>query len=257
MIIEGYLFTHFQIFFMKHFSHSSIICGIGYLLVFILCVNCKKDYSSTDPSQLSHESITQQGSGNTAATGSILSQTRTANYFHNTYGNGTNLTDYVQWGAQYVAGDDNSYAYTAKINKLQRVYLILQDFRFEIPSNVIIESISVKIRRFKSGQGQVKDCFVHLRTTNLAGGLRDYGPEMANTISLWPTIETEASYSQTGTGNNGIVNSETHTIGPYQWTPALINHSSFGLYLLTDFPKKGFYYAYFDKVEITVEYSLP
>ena len=105
-----------------------IIRGIGYLLVFILCVNCKKDYSSTDPSQLSSESISQTDGGNTVATGSMQSQTRIANYFFNTLGNGTNLTNYVQWGAQYVAGDDNSYAYTGRINKLQRVYLILQDF---------------------------------------------------------------------------------------------------------------------------------
>ena len=185
------------------------------------------------------------------------SQTRTANYFHNNYANGTNITNYVQWGAQYVADDDNSYAYTGKINKIQRVYLILQDFRFEIPSDAIIQSITVKVRRFKSGKGQVKDCFVRLRTTRQAGGSLDYGPEMANTTTLWPAIETEASYNQTGTGNNGIVNPELNTTGPYQWTPALINHSLFGLYLATDFPKQGFYYAYFDKAEITVVYSSP
>ena len=36
---------------MKPFSHLSIIRGIGYLLVFTLCVNCKKDRISTNPLQ--------------------------------------------------------------------------------------------------------------------------------------------------------------------------------------------------------------
>ena len=52
---------------MKLFSNLSIIRGIGYLLVFTLCVNCKKDYNSTDPSLLSHESITQSDGGNLVA----------------------------------------------------------------------------------------------------------------------------------------------------------------------------------------------
>jgi len=242
---------------MKLLSNLSIIRGIGYLLVFTLCVNCKKDFNSTDPSQISPGSVSQEDGGNLAATGSILSQTRTANYFLNTLGNGTNLSNYVQWGAQYVAEDDNSYAYTGRINKLQRVYLILKDFDFTIPSDAVIENISVRVKRFKSGTGQVKDCFVHLLTGTPGLGSH-YGVEMANRIGQWPEVETEITYSQSGSGNNGILNSETQTTGPYQWTPALINHSLFGLYLLTDFPKKGgFYYVYFDKVEITVEYSIP
>ena len=242
---------------MKLLSNLSIIRGIGYLLVFILCVNCKKDYSSTDPSQLSPKSITQSDGGNLAATGPIQSQTRTANLFFNTLANGIDLTNYVQWGAQYVAEDDNSYAYTGRINKLQRVYLILKVFDFTIPSDAVIENISVRVKRFKSGTGQVKDCFVHLLTGTPGMGSH-YGVEMANRIDQWPEVETEITYSQSGSGNNGILNLETQTTGPYQWTPALINHSLFGLYLLTDFPKKGgFYYAYFDKVEITVEFSIP
>ena len=64
--------------FMKLLSHLSIIRGIGYLLVFILCVNCKKDFNSTDPSQLSPGSITQPDGGNIVASASIMSQTRTA-----------------------------------------------------------------------------------------------------------------------------------------------------------------------------------
>jgi hypothetical protein len=183
---------------------------------------------------------------------SQTSQTRTANYWYNI---GTDR--YVQWGAQYVADDDNSYAYTTRINKLERIYLIVQDFGFTIPADAVIENITARVRRFKSGLGQVKDCFVHLLTANNFDGWSPFGVEMAHVSDPWPQVETVAIYSQGGSGTDGIANLETHTTQPYQWTPALINNSAFGLYLLTNFPDKGFYYAYFDKVEITVEYSLP
>ena len=75
--------VHCKKIFMKLFSHLSIIRGIGYLLVFILCVNCKKDYNSTNPSQVSPESISRPGGGNLAAPGSVLSQTKTASRFNN------------------------------------------------------------------------------------------------------------------------------------------------------------------------------
>jgi hypothetical protein len=99
---------------MKLLSHLSIIRGIGYLLVFTLCVNCKKDYSSTDPSQLSHESITPRDGGNTTATGSIQSQNRMANLFNN-YGEDVLLL-WHQGGAQYVSADDGSYAYSKRLS---------------------------------------------------------------------------------------------------------------------------------------------
>jgi hypothetical protein len=42
---------------------------------------------------------------------------------------------------------------------------------------------------------------------------------------------------------------------PYQWTPGMVYHPSFGFYLLTNFPDKKTYQVYFDQVKITVEYS--
>ena len=184
-----------------------------------------------------------------------LSQTRTSNSWYN-----INNNLYAQWGTQYVSGDDNSYAYTTKIIKVQRIYLILLDFGFTIPSNAVIENITATVKRFKTGGSQVKDCFVHLTAPHadpVWEGWRSYGVEMANPAKLWPGTETEVSYSQSGSGPNGILSFENNTTMPYQWTPAMVNHPSFGFYLLTNFPDKNSYQAYFDQVKITVDYSLP
>jgi len=67
---------------MKLFSHLSIIRGIGYLLVFTLCVNCKKDYNSTNPSQPPPESILKPDGYTLAAPGLNPSQTGTATLFN-------------------------------------------------------------------------------------------------------------------------------------------------------------------------------
>jgi len=240
---------------MKPFPHLSIIRVTGFLFLLVFFTNCKKEYNSTNPSQLSPESIPQSVGGNTVASASTLSQTRTSNSWFN-----VNNYRYERWGTQYVAADDNSYAYTKKVTKVERIYLILLDFGFTIPSNAVIENITATINRFKSGGSQVKDCFVHLTAPHadpIWEGWRSYGVEMANTANLWPGTETEESYSQTGSGSNGIFNAETNTTMPYQWTPAMINNPSFGFYLLTSFPDKNSYQVYFDQVKITVEYSLP
>ena len=55
---------------------------IGFLFVVVVFTNCKKDSISTNPSQLSPESIPQSVGGNTVASASILSQTKTANRFN-------------------------------------------------------------------------------------------------------------------------------------------------------------------------------
>ena len=240
---------------MKHFPHLSIIRVIGFLFVLVLFTNCKKDSITINPSQLSPESFPQSVGGSTVASASSISETRIASSWFN-----INNGRYERWGTQYVAADDNSYAYTGRINKLQRVYLILLDFRFTIPSNAVITNITATVRRFKSGDSQVKDCFVHLTAPHadpIWEGWRSYGVEMANTVTLWPGTETEVSYSQSGSGPNGIFNPETKTTAPYQWTPAMINHPSFGFYLLTSFPNKSSYQVYFDQVKVTVEYSMP
>jgi len=238
--------------FMKQTSFQPTMCGLAFLLFLAFSFSCRKenDMTPTRPNTLSSLN-TDRNSSNAAPL--ALSQTRTANSWYN-----ISTNQYAQWGAQYVSADDNSYAYTKKVLKVQRVYLILQDFGFTIPSNAVIESITARVRRFKTGGSKVKDCFVHLLVPlpDPYEGWMPYGVEMANPANLWPGSETEVSYSQNGSGPDGIFDPENHITKPYQWTPALINNSAFGFYLLTSFPDKNFYYAYFDRVQITVEFSL-
>ena len=238
---------------MKHTPFQLTICGLAFLLFLAFSFSCRKEID-TIPTQSDPSTSLNADGNNLNVSTIVLSQTRTANSWYN-----IGTKQYAQWGTQYVSTDDNSYAYTKKVLKVQRVYLILQDFGFTIPSNAIIENITATVRRFKTGGSQVKDCFVHLVAPlpEPYDGWMAYGVEMANPANLWPGSETEVSYSQSGSGDNGIDNPETHTTKPYQWTPAMINDYSFGFYLLTDFPDKNFYYAYFDVVQMTVEYSLP
>ena len=139
--------------FMKLFSSLSIIRGIGYLLVFILCMSCKKDYNSTDPSQLSPESISQ-----CAAPGSVLSQTKTANRF-NWFGEGVlpNLWPKIR-------GMLNMYRpmiIHMLIQKSCRRVVELFSFSYRIfvliyLPDATIESITVNARRFKTGKGSIR-----------------------------------------------------------------------------------------------------
>lgn len=216
--------------------------------------SCQKEKDMATSTHFNTSSSISTGANTSNIATLVISQTRAANSWYN-----VNNNLYVQWGPQYVAEDDNSYAYTTRIVKTQRVYLILQDFGFTIPSNAVIQNITATVRRFKTGSSQVKDCLVHLLVPlpDPYVGWMPYGVEMANPANLWPGSETEVGYSQSGSGDNGIDNPETHTTKPYQWTPTLINNSAFGFYLLTNFPDKNFYYLYFDQVQITVEYSLP
>lgn len=234
---------------MKLSSHLSIIRGIAYLLVFTLCVNCKKDYNSTDPSQaLSPESISESGGENLAAVG--LSQTKTGNRFNNW---GESIANYwLQASAQNFSADDNSYAYSKKLSHTRnQLPLLLQDFRFEIPSNATIENIVVRARRFKTGKGSIADYFATLVYRSSVYDRAPYGVHFTNP-NFYPNIETEVVYSQNGTGINGGFQGNI----AYQWTPAMINDPAFGVRIDNGSPS-GSVVVYYDLVDITVEYSLP
>jgi len=240
---------------MKLFSSLSIIRSIGYLLVFILCVNCKKDYNSTDPSQLSAESISQ------SAPGSIQSQTRTATLLNYNL-NGILVTNYARnTVVSSVAVNDGKYAITNTLTT-QKDYslLVLQGFQFNIPVGATVENIAVKARRFKTGKGEVKESIARLvmrrERTDLPEWWESYGNWWANP-NYFPTIESEVNYSQTG---SGVIVIDDTTSYPYQWTPARINDLYFGVYFQTFIPKeiKGANLVVsYDLVEITVEYSIP
>lgn len=240
---------------MKLFSHLSIIRGIGYLLVFILCVNCKKDFNLTNPSQAPPEPILTTDK-NLAVSGSNLSQTGTATLLNynlerilvTNYSRNSKASDF--------AFDDGVYALSKRLTSRDGyTLLVLQGFRFNIPGEATIENIFVKARRFKTGTcgiWEVNSSLVMKRERqDLPEWWDQYGARWAD-LNYFPMIETEVSYSQSGSGTSAFGQ-------PYQWTPARINDPYFGVLFQTSSVEntKGFAVINYDLVEITVEYSLP
>ena len=246
---------------MKLFSSLSIIRGIGYLLVFILCMSCKKDYNSTDPSQLSPESISQ--SGGNLAVGSVLSQTRTASFLNNLNNFQQVFGDqgYPRAKPENVSADDEKYVFTRKLsaNGFSSTSLALQGFGFTIPDDATIVNIAVRVRRFKSGSPSIGDRTLSLMQRYQCG----FGPCTYGVFwtylddypgKMYPNTETEYAFSQSGNGNNGGFNHDQ----VYQWTPAIVNHQYFGVRIDSYPPSgKGSVVVNYDLVDVTVQYSLP
>jgi len=243
--------------FMKPFSSLSTIRGIGYLFVIILCVSCKKDYNSTDPSQLSQESISQAVVGNMVASASTLSQTRTANRFN--WNGNPYMNLWEKEGAQYVSANDNSFAYSKKLSSGRSfLSLMLQDFRFDLPANATIGGITVLVRRFKKGNASITDYFAWLyRSGSGFYNPSPYGVRWADPTK-YPDAETDVSYYQSGSGTSSF-GCQPAPVGcpSYQWTPAMINDPDFGVRIDTYAPVGGSLTVYYDLVTITVQYSLP
>lgn len=243
---------------MKLFSHLSIIRGIGYLLVLTLCVNCKKDYNSTNPLQLSSESISESADANV-----IASQTRTASFLNNLNNFQEVFGDqgYPRAKAEYVSADDGKYASTRKLSTKGNwsSSLALQGFGFTIPEDATIENISVRVRRFKSGTPAVGDYFLSVMQRYQGG----FGPSTYGVFwtylddypgKMYPDTETEYVFSQTGSGSNGGFNHDQ----AYQWTPAIVNHQYFGIRIDSYPPSgNGSVVINYDLVEVTIEYSQP
>ena len=239
---------------MKLFSHLSIIRGIGYLLVFILCVNCKKDYESKDQSESISASATEKV---------VLSQTRTVTFLNNLNNFQQVFGDmgYPRTKAVDVSSDDGKYATTRKLsaNGFSSTSLALQGFGFTIPDDATIENIAVRVRRFKTGGPAIGDRVLSLMQRYQCGSgpctygvfwtyLDDYAGKM------YPNAETEYIFSQSGNGNNGEFNHDQ----AYQWTPAIVNHQYFGVRIDSYPPSgKGSVVVNYDLVEVTVQYSLP
>lgn len=253
---------------MKLLSHLSILRGIGFLLILTLCVNCRKDSHSTIQSKPS--ALTPIGE-NLAEAG-LSNQTRTATYLNNlnnfqqVYGD----QNYPQANAQHVAADDNIYTASSKLNAVRDSTssftsnsvssLALQGFGFSIPGDATIENITVRVRRFKIGRPSIGDAVLSvMRRYNCdAGEPCRYGVYWTyrDTYSgkIYPDTETEYSFSQSGSGNNGGMNHNQ----AYQWTPAMVNHQYFGV-RIDNFPPigKGTVRIFYDLVEVTVAYSQP
>ncbi len=245
---------------MKLFSQLSVIRGIGYLLVLILCINCKKDYNSEDQSPLPSESNFESRGQDLVG---LLSQTRTAAYLNNLNNFQQVFGDqgYPRVKAESVSADDGKYATTKKlsINGFSSTSLALQGFGFTIPDDATIENIAVRVRRFKTGSPAIGDRYFSLMQRYQCGFgpctygffwiyLDDYAGKM------YPGTETEYIFSQTGSGNNGGVNHNE----AYQWTPAIVNHQYFGVRIDSYPPSgKGSVQINYDLVDVTVYYSLP
>ena len=243
---------------MKLFSHLSILRGIEYLLVFIFCVNCKKDFDSTVLTKLPDETNSES-----VETRVIAFQTRTATFLNNLNNFQQVFGDqgYPRVKAETVSADDGKYATTRKLsaNGFSTTSLALQGFGFTIPDDATIENIAVRVRRFKTGSPSIGDRILSLMQRYQCGFgpctygvfwtyLDDYAGKM------YPNSETEYVFSQSGNGNNGGFN---HDLS-YQWTPAIVNHQYFGV-RIDSYPLsgKGSVVINYDLVEVTVQYSLP
>lgn len=232
-----------------------------FFLILSLCVNCKKDFNSTNPAQRS-ESILESGGANLAASG-LTSQTRTATFLNNL----NNFQDvfgdqgYPRAKAGDISTDDGKYVSTRKLsaNGISSTSLALQGFGFTIPDDATIENIAVRVRRFKNGSPAIGDYFLSVMQRYQCGlGPCTYGVFWTYLDDypgkMYPNTETEYVFSQSGSGNNGGFNHNQ----AYQWTPAIVNHQYFGVRIDSYPPSgKGSVVVNYDLVEITVEYSLP
>lgn len=181
------------------------------------------------------------------------SQTKTATLY-NCFGEAY-LNVWAQGNSDYLAKDDNVYAYTQKLSSGRGVVqLLLQGFGFTIPSGATIQNITVSARRFKKGKGSIRDYFAHLvRYDNNIGRFNFYGVFWRDLNGNYPDTEGVVYYSQSGSGTNGGGQGNQ----PYQWTPEMINDPAFGLRLNTYEPVSGSVVVYYDLVQITVQYSSP
>jgi hypothetical protein len=245
---------------MKHCTLSAFR-GIGYLLLLILCVNCKKDSPSADLTESTETTL---------AANSLAAQTRTATFLNNlnnfqqVFGN----QNYPNANATNVQADDGIFSCTSKLTAIRDSTssftsnsvssLSLQGFGFTIPDNAVIENIIIKVRRFKSGRPAVGDHILSVMqryqcgtgTPCRYGVYWTYKDTYAGKI--YPDTETEYIYAQSGSGNNGGFN---HNEG-YRWTPAMVNHQYFGVRIDNYAPiGKGSVQICYDLVEVTVNYS--
>lgn len=183
--------------------------------------------------------------------GLAQSQTKTATLF-NCFGEAY-LNLWAQQGSEYVAADDNIYAFSKKMSSGRGpLQLLLQGFGFTIPSGVTIQNITVSIRRFETGKGSIRDYFAYLvRYDDRVSRFNAYGIHWGDLNGNYPEKEAVVTYSQNGSGVRTFAGNSQ----PYQWTPEMINDPAFGLRLNTYEPVNGAVTVYYDLVQITVQYS--
>jgi hypothetical protein len=183
--------------------------------------------------------------------GFAQSQTKTATLF-NCFGEDY-LNLWAQLGSEYVATDNNIYAYSKKMSPGRgSLQLLLQGFGFTIPSGTTIQNITVSMKRFETGKGSIRDYFAYLvRYDDRISRFNGYGAHWGDLNGYYPEKEALVTYSQSGSGIRTFAGNSQ----PYQWTPEMINDPAFGLRLNTYEPVNGAVTVYYDQVQITVHYS--
>jgi hypothetical protein len=237
---------------MKNTSFQSIP-GFMFLLLLAFIFGCKKEGEPATQSQ-------PNPSSSVNADTQFLSQTRTPDYLNNL----NNWQDYYinaypDAQASDVAADDDKFAYSYKLNSVNwYASLSLQGFGFTIPDTATITKITLTVRRFKKGDPTIGDIFLTLmQRYNCDLGTCRYGVEWTDQDTYpgktYPDTETEYVFSQSGRGNNGGYN---HNV-QYNWTPAIVNHTFFGVRIDVAQPLgQGEVAVYYDMVTVAVEYYI-
>ena len=119
-------------------------------------------------------------------------------------------------------------------------YLRGTNYGFSIPSGAIINGISVTINRRSSSDAATKS--IKDNTVQLVKNGTIVGTNRANTVALWPTTKTPATY---GTPID---------LWGTTWTVADINNSNFGIVLAVNAPTSA-RDAFVDYIQITVHYN--
>jgi hypothetical protein len=251
--------------FMLQISYKSITRGFGILLFLALVLGCQKEVVPPNPTQFNSSAVINPDANNLESTAIALSQTRTATLLNYNFKEMGFLNTYPRATATDVQADDDVYATSRRMSKRHNgATLTLQGFGFDIPAAATIENIIIKVRRLKVGSATVSEYFVSLGLDH--NSTPDfpqwwYGVYWIDSINTIPTnliqdIETEKTYAQVGSGNGGNNGNR-----PYQWTPTMINDTSFGVELFVGVsamqPFTGAHTVKYDYAEITVEYSLP
>jgi len=248
---------------MKHTSFQTTMRWFAYLLFLVFSLSCRKEKNITPTQAYSSSSIKTDGNGLNTATLS-QSQTRTATLLNYNFDAMGLLNTFPRATATDVQADDDVYATSRRMTQRRNgASLRLQGFGFDIPAQATIENITIKVRRLKDGRPNVSEYFVSLGLNH--NGLPDfpqwwYGVYSIDSINTVPTnliqdIETEKTYVQAGSGNGGADGNR-----PYQWTPTMIDDTTFGVELYVGVSAMesfvGTYLVKYDYAEITVEYSL-
>ncbi|HET9746474.1 MAG TPA: hypothetical protein VFP97_12225 [Chitinophagaceae bacterium] len=152
---------------------------------------------------------------------------------------------------QKVQYDDNVYMTSIKSNLGTSYFTSFTAFNFSLPSNAVINNVSVTIRRFKTGRANVIDRQLSLLWPSPDGSYSEgNAPNLAKT-TYWPAAEAAAIYtfSPSGIGTDG---------NPYNITVAKVNSPLFGFVCEFGFVRGGSASVMnIDQATMSVNYSLP